>query len=49
VLVVVQQGYERSEDWSGKAGDSRNVRTENDLFMVESFIISASVLTDLSL
>jgi hypothetical protein len=49
VLLVVKQGYERGEYWSGKDDGSRNMRAEKDLFIVESFIISASKLAVLFL
>jgi hypothetical protein len=48
VLLVVKQGYERAEYWSGEGGDSRSVRVESDLFMVGSPISSASVSAVLS-
>jgi molybdopterin converting factor small subunit len=47
-LLVVKQGYKRYEYWSREDGDCRNVRAENNLFIVELSIISSSILVALA-
>jgi hypothetical protein len=47
-LLVVKQRYKRAEYWSERVANSRNVRTEEDLLIVRSSIISVSVSVVLS-
>jgi hypothetical protein len=48
VLQLVKQEYKRGEYQSEEDADSRNMRAENDLFIIGSSIICTSVLAVLS-